>query len=148
MASPFLTTSDIAKAVGVHVNTVRLYEAWGFLPPVTRAANGYRQFTQRHLHQMRLARLALINPYPGGKRPVLNLVMCGAAGDLGGALENAYRYLAQIRAERAHVETATMLLERWLKGATISTTDQPLTIPRNSLEYTRTHSVVGNATGY
>ena len=128
MASPFLTTSDIAKAVGVHVNTVRLYEEWGFLPPVTRAANGYRRFTQRHLNQIRLARLALVGPYPGGKQPVLDLVMCGAAADLGGALEHAYRYLAQIRAERARAETATMLLEHWIKGSTISTTHRPLTI--------------------
>ncbi|MEM8531070.1 MAG: MerR family transcriptional regulator [Chloroflexota bacterium] len=128
MTVPFLTTSDITKAVGVHVNTVRLYEEWGFLPPVTRAANGYRQFTQRHLNQIRLTRLALVGPYPGSKQPVLDLVRCGAAGDLGGALEHAYHYLAQIRAERVRAETATMLLEHWLKGATISATHQPLTI--------------------
>jgi len=27
----YLRTSDIAKAVSVHPNTVRLYEKWGFL---------------------------------------------------------------------------------------------------------------------
>jgi DNA-binding transcriptional MerR regulator len=50
-----LRTSEIAKAVGVHPNTVRLYEEWGFLPPVRRNASGYRLFTEAHLDQMRLA---------------------------------------------------------------------------------------------
>jgi DNA-binding transcriptional MerR regulator len=26
----YLRTSDLAKAVGVHPNTVRLYEEWGY----------------------------------------------------------------------------------------------------------------------
>ena len=55
----YLRTSDVARAVGVHPNTVRRYEEWGFLPPIPRTASGYRQFTQAHLEQMRLARLAL-----------------------------------------------------------------------------------------
>jgi len=40
----YLRTSDIAKSVGAHSNTVRLYEEWGFLPPVPRAPNSYRLF--------------------------------------------------------------------------------------------------------
>jgi DNA-binding transcriptional MerR regulator len=35
----YLRTSEITKAVGVHPNTVRLYERWGFLPPVPRSPN-------------------------------------------------------------------------------------------------------------
>ena len=56
MKSRTLRTSDIAKAVGVHPNTVRLYEEWGFLPPIPRSPSGYRLFTGAHLDQMRLAR--------------------------------------------------------------------------------------------
>jgi DNA-binding transcriptional MerR regulator len=44
-----LKTSDIARALGVHANTVRLYEAEGFLPEIPRGQNGYRQFTHMHL---------------------------------------------------------------------------------------------------
>jgi DNA-binding transcriptional MerR regulator len=43
-----LRTSDLARAGGVHPNTIRLYEAWGFLPPVPRTASGYRIFSQAH----------------------------------------------------------------------------------------------------
>lgn len=45
MKPRYLRTSDIAKAVGVHPNTVRLYEEWGFLPPIPRNLSGYRLFT-------------------------------------------------------------------------------------------------------
>jgi len=51
----YLRTSDIAKAAGVHPNTVRLYEEWGFLPPVPRSPSRYRLFTKHHLDQMHLA---------------------------------------------------------------------------------------------
>ena len=51
-------TSDVAKIIGIHPNTVRLYEEWGLLPPVERKPNGYRIFTDFHIEQLRLARLA------------------------------------------------------------------------------------------
>ena len=44
----YLRTSDVAKAVDVHPNTVRLYEEWGFLPSVPRSPSGYRLFTDYH----------------------------------------------------------------------------------------------------
>jgi DNA-binding transcriptional MerR regulator len=121
-------TSEIAAAVGVHPNTVRLYEAWGLLPPVPRSASGYRQFTRAHLDQMRLARLALQWPYPGGKEPVTELVTRAAAGDLGRATELAYRYLANIRAERAHAEAAVAFLEGWAAGRATERVSRPLLI--------------------
>ena len=111
MIKSTLRTSDIAKAVGVHPNTVRLYEEWGFLPPVPRSRSGYRLFTEDHLAQMRLARTALREPWPGReiKRSALNMVRRSASGDLGGALEEAYRYLALVRAERVQAEGAADL---------------------------------------
>lgn len=51
-------TTEVAKTVGIHPNTVRLYEAWGYISPVQRAANGYRQFNERHVVQLKIARLA------------------------------------------------------------------------------------------
>jgi len=90
-----LRTSDVARAVGVHPNTVRLYEEWGFLPPIPRSPSGYRMFTEAHVDQMRLARTALRGPWPGRniKRSALALVRRAASGDLGGALEQAYSFL-------------------------------------------------------
>ena len=63
MTSGYLRTSQIAKELGVHVNTIRLYEADGLLPAIPRAANGYRQYTAMHLEQARLVHLSLRWPY-------------------------------------------------------------------------------------
>ena len=111
-------------AAGVHPNTVRLYEAWGYLPPIPRSRSGYRQFTGAHVAQMKLARLALQWPYPGGKEPVAELVRRAAQGDFGRALELAYRYLANVRAEVARAEAAVAFLEEWAAG---QVTDRSLT---------------------
>ena len=125
-----LTTSEIARAVGVHPNTVRLYEEWGYLPPVPRSPNGYRLFSQAHLDQMHLARLALHGPWPGRKlrASALALVRQAAAGDLGGALEQGYHHLALVQAEQAQAEAAADLLERWAQGMSTDATTRPLLI--------------------
>ncbi len=124
----YLRTSDIAKAVGVHPNTVRLYEEWGFLPPIPRSKSGYRQFTPFHKEQMRLARIALQWPYPGGKAIVVKLVKNGANGNLDVSLEFAYQYLAQVQAEQAHAETAVTILEQWAEGQAVDMGKRPLQI--------------------
>ena len=128
MARSHLRTHEIAGAVGVHVNTVRLYEEWGFLAPVPRSPTGYRLYTRAHLEQMRLARLALQWPYPGGKQVVLDLVAAAVADDLGMAMELAYLYLANVRRERTLAEAAIEFLERWARGQVLDTTRRTLTI--------------------
>ncbi|MDQ2713742.1 MAG: MerR family DNA-binding transcriptional regulator [Chloroflexota bacterium] len=45
----YLRTSDLARAVGIHPNTVRHYVDRGFLPPVEHNPSGYCHFTQHHL---------------------------------------------------------------------------------------------------
>ena len=113
-----LYTSEVARQVGVHTNTVRLYEAWGFLPPIPRSPAGYRLFTEAHLDQMRLARSALHGQWPGKniRESALALVRLSASGDLGAALEHAYHHLALVQAERAQAEAAAQFLERWARG--------------------------------
>lgn len=123
-----MTTATVAKQVGVHPNTIRMYETCGFLPIIPRAKNGYRQFSQRHLDQVRLIRLALSSPYPGGAEPVLALVKAAAANRLGDALEYAYRYLVQVRAEYAQADAAVLLLERWARGVPTDVVTTPLRI--------------------
>lgn len=47
---------DLARRVGISVQSVRAYERWGFLPAAPRSAAGHRQFTARHLHAIEAAR--------------------------------------------------------------------------------------------
>lgn len=111
-----LRTHDLAKAIGVHVNTIRLYEAEGLLQPVPRAANNYRQYTPMHLEQARLAHLSVRWPFLGDKPRLIEMVKYAARGDLGMAMELAYEHLAYVRMERTYAEAAIEFLERWAAG--------------------------------
>ncbi len=128
MPRRYIRTSEIAKATGVHPNTVRLYEEWGFIAPVPRSPAGYRLFTEAHLDQMRLARTALQFPYPGGKSLVIELVHCAIQGDFENALERAHIYQQRVRAERAHAEAAADYLEHWVQGMVTNVSIKPMQI--------------------
>jgi len=126
----YLRTSDLAKAVGVHPNTVRLYEQWGFLPKARRSPSGYRRFTEYHLDQLRLIRLIFSGGWPGRsiRKLGLGIIQHSAAGDLGGALEMAHQMVLQVRSERAQAESAATFLERWAAGTPIDATAKSLRI--------------------
>ncbi|HLJ82073.1 MAG TPA: MerR family transcriptional regulator [Ktedonobacterales bacterium] len=130
-----MRTSDVAKAVGAHPNTVRRYVDRGILPPVERSPSGYRRFTQRHLDCMRLARQVYSPPYAGKALLLsgMHILRAAVSGNLTSALELACHHLALVQAERAQADLAADLLERWAFGppddadATMQTI-QPLTI--------------------
>jgi len=128
MPSRHLRTSDLAKAIGVHVNTIRLYESDGFFPPIPRGKNGYRQYGAMHLEQARLIHLTLSWPYLSDKRALIELVKCAASGDLGMAMELAYRHLAFVRMERTSAEAAVEFLERWAAGHLLESPRQQVRI--------------------
>lgn len=110
-----LSTSKIAQAAGCHPNTVRMYEQQGFLPPVQRAANGYRLYTPAHLHQMIFARAAFNSPWCGRalRRSLTALVLTAASRSLEDARVAAARHLELVRAELAYAEDAASALESW-----------------------------------
>lgn len=54
-------TSDVAKIIGVHNNTILAYEKSGYISNVERSKNGYRIYTDKHIEQIKLARLVLKN---------------------------------------------------------------------------------------
>jgi DNA-binding transcriptional MerR regulator len=126
----YLRTTDLARAVGVHPNTVRRYVDYGLLPPVQRAPNGYRLFTQRHLDCLRVARMIYIGTYAGraNRASASQIITRAVADDWGGALERAYAHLAFVHAERAQAEAAAMLLERWAAGITADATEHPMQV--------------------
>jgi DNA-binding transcriptional MerR regulator len=40
---------EIAKKLNISTSALRHYESWGIIPPVERALNGYRIYTEEHL---------------------------------------------------------------------------------------------------
>ena len=127
MAGKYFRTSDLARAVGVHPNTVRLYAEWGLIPPVERSPCGYRLFTQRHLDCLRLARMIYSAPYPGrGFRAAGNQVIQRVVqDDWMDALEKAHQHLALVASELKQADTAANVLEHWAQTMSVDSDDEP-----------------------
>lgn len=110
-----LRTGELARAAGVHPNTVRLYEKWGFIAEAEREENGYRGFAEADLEQLRFARLALHGLWPGRRirQSALELVKVAAQGRLEEALGLAQAHARLVREEKARAEEAAAYLELW-----------------------------------
>jgi DNA-binding transcriptional MerR regulator len=130
MSSKHLRTSDLARAVGIHPNTVRRYVEWGLVPPVERTPSGYRIFTQRHLDCLRLARTVYTAQYPGrGFRALGNAIIRRAVeGDWAGALEKANELQSAVSAELDQANRAADLLEGWAQNMARVSDEEPLAI--------------------
>jgi DNA-binding transcriptional MerR regulator len=120
----------LAKAVGIHANTVRLYEEWGLIPPAERSPSGYRRFTSFHLDCLRLARTVYSAGFPGRAilRSGVEVSRTAASGDLNGALESARRHFNLVRAEQAQADSAAGLLDRWAASGKAQSLLRPLHI--------------------
>jgi DNA-binding transcriptional MerR regulator len=136
MPSKYLRTSDLARAVGVHPNTVRLYVDWGLVPPVERTPSGYRLFTRRHLDCLRLARTIYAAQYPGRGFRALGtaIIRRAVADDWPGALETAHELLLAVSVELDHANRAADVLQHWAQTmeAESGSSEEPLAIGRVS----------------
>jgi len=114
-------TSEVAKIIGIHPNTVRFYEEWGLIPQAERKANGYRIFTDFHIEQLKLARIAFkIEILQNGlRKKIIETVKISALGDFDKALTHANEYLVQIRQERRNAEEAIEIVKHLLSGETL-----------------------------
>ena len=112
------TTAGVAKIVGVHPNTVRLYEEWGLIPPTERKSNGYRIFTDFHLEQAKLVRIAFqVEVLQNGlRKKAAETVKLSAKGDFDKALASAEEYRSQIRREQRNAEEAVEIARQILAG--------------------------------
>lgn len=95
-------TSDVAKIIGVHNNTIIAYEKSGYISNVERSQNGYRIYTDNHIEQIKLARLVLksdiIKVYMIFKvREILKTI---ARNEFDIALDLSKKFLLQIQVEK------------------------------------------------
>lgn len=126
------TTSRIASAVGVHPNTVRLYERIGFITAPGRRPNGYRVFTELHLLQVQLVRAALnVELVQNGlRREVLAIVDAMARQSYDEAIALAERRIGHLRRERAAAEDALRHVRDLLTPADGPARTEPLMLTR------------------
>lgn len=109
-------TAEVARIIGIHPNTVRLYEKLGLIPKPERQANGYRDFRDFHIEQFRLARIAFqIEVMQNGlRKKIVEMVKTSAKGDFDSALELTYEYLLQVQQERKNAEEAIEIVKELL----------------------------------
>ena len=126
----YLRTSDLAKAVGIHPNTVRRYVERGTLPPVEYSRTGYRRFTRRHLDCLRVAYQVYCGTFPGSaiRASGIRINRATVSGDLSAALELACDHLTLVQSEQTHADIAADLLERWASGQLPEESIEPLQI--------------------
>ena len=112
------STFEIAGIMGIHPNTVMLYEKWGYIAPVERKENGYRVYTETHLDQMKLVRMALrsevIKWYM--RFEVKNIIRSAAHGDLRKSLELSREYLTHIQNEKNSERKVMKIIQEILKS--------------------------------
>ena len=111
-------TSEIAAVVGIHPNTVRLYEEWGMISKPEREINGYRIFTDLHLLQIKLARTAFqIEILQNGlRKKIIEVVKTTAIGDFDRDILMTKEYLEQLQQERFNAEEAIKIVQLSFNG--------------------------------
>ncbi len=111
-------TSEIAHSIGIHPNTVRLYEELELIPKPERRTNGYRVFTDFHLEQIKFARIALkVEVLQNGlRKQAITIIKTSASGNFNKAIRLTEQYLKHIRNEQRNAEEAIGITERLLSG--------------------------------
>jgi DNA-binding transcriptional MerR regulator len=92
---------DLANDVGISVQQVRNYEAWGFLPQAERKANGYRAYTSQHLQAIRAVR-TMIAGY--GWQQALLIMRAAHSDDLDAAFAAVDARHAELDSRRCEIE--------------------------------------------
>lgn len=111
-------TSEVAAIIGIHPNTVRLYEKLELIPKPERLSNGYRVFTDFHIEQCRLVRIAFqVEVLQNGlRKKITKMIKASAAGDFDTAILLINEYLEQIKQERINAEEAITIVKQLLSG--------------------------------
>lgn len=112
------TTADVAKIIGIHPNTVRLYEQWALIPLAERRDNGYRVFTDFHIEQLKLARIAFRTEVlqNGLRKKAVETIKASAKKDFDKAIMCAREYLGQIQKEQRNAEESICIAKKILSG--------------------------------
>lgn len=115
-----LFTSQVAKIVGVHPNTVRLYEELSFISHVPRNNSGYRVFSERHVDEMLFARIIVPGPYPVDKNIVFQIINHYIKMDFETSLIYAKQYYDGVMNEKLKTHQALQILNSWNKNQIIN----------------------------
>ena len=111
-------THEVSKIIGIHVNTVRLYEKYKLISTPERLSNGYRVFTDLHIEQFKMARAVLkVEVLQNGlRKQAVDILKISALGNLEDAMKMAECYLQQLDLETNHAEEAIEIARKILNS--------------------------------
>ncbi len=111
-------TSEIARYIGIHPNTVRLYEELELIPRPERKENGYRVFGDFHIEQIKFVRMALkVEVLQNGlRKQAIAIIKTSAIGNFDKAILLTENYLKQIKNEQKNAEEAIEITKMLLLG--------------------------------
>ncbi|MFJ7738342.1 MerR family transcriptional regulator [Lysinibacillus sp. NPDC097287] len=117
-------TNEIAEIGQVHPNTVRVYEEWGYLSPVPRAANGYRVYDTVHVVQLKIARLAFRCELIQNnlRKRATRIVKLSGQEAFPEALIEAKEYFSHLKLEHQYVLEAIEVVKNWYHSTQSSNT--------------------------
>lgn len=112
------STSEVAKIVGLHPNTIRRYEEWELIPIPPRAENGYRVFTEYHIETIKIAQIAFqIEVLQSGLRiTMVDMVKAVARYDFVEAQALLDHYLNLVDQEISNANDVIHVVEEILAG--------------------------------
>lgn len=111
-------TAEVAAIIGIHPNTVRLYEKLKLIPKPERLSNGYRVFTEFHVMQCKLVRIAFqVEILQNGlRKKIARMITVAATKDFDTAITLTKDYLKQLQQERNNAEEAIEIVKMILAG--------------------------------
>lgn len=111
-------TYEVAQIIGIHVNTVRLYEKCKLISKPDRRSNGYRVFTDLHIEQFRMARAVLkVEVLQNGlRKQAVDILKVSALSNFEDAKKMAECYLQQLDLEMNRAEEAIEIAHKILIG--------------------------------
>lgn len=115
----FYKTTQIARMIGVHPNTIRFYEQMQLLPPIPRESNGYRIFNDYHLLQLRFLRTAFRAEIISNKlrQEVFEIVKISATNEIDAALKATKMYSKHLEEEKTKAEEAIHIVLNMLENS-------------------------------
>lgn len=107
-------TAQVARIVGIHPNTVRLYEELQLVSKAQRLENGYRVFSEYHIQQFKIARIALkVEVLQNGlRKKMIHIIKLSAQVEFQEAILCTNEYINQVRLERKNAEEALEISKR------------------------------------
>lgn len=118
------TTCQVARRIGIHPNTVRLYEALALISKPVRKSNGYRVFTELHLAQFELARTAFQIELlqKGLRKQIIDVVKLAANARYDDAIALTRLYVRTVREEMDNAKEAVAITKALLEGGSPANT--------------------------